>query len=91
MQVDLPAFERPTKAISGTSRAGKKCSCGAVVKNFAVCSQPMATLAAGLFALVFTGAEPFAATPEVLGAGPVVGSELVDWLIKLEVRPEAPL
>ena len=43
MQVDLPALERPTKAISGTSRGGKKCSSGAVVKNRAVCSQPVAT------------------------------------------------
>ena len=46
MQVDLPALERPTNAISGTSSSGKKCSCGAVVKKRAVCSQPMAMVAA---------------------------------------------
>ena len=45
MQVDLPALERPTNAISGTSNAGKKCSSGAVVKNLAVCNQPKAMLA----------------------------------------------
>lgn len=50
MQVDLPAFERPTKAISGTSKAGKKCNWGAVVKNFAVCSHPKATTAGDLAA-----------------------------------------
>ncbi len=50
MQVDLPAFERPTKAISGTSKAGKKCSWGAVVKNLAVCSHPKATTAGDLAA-----------------------------------------
>lgn len=44
MQVDLPALERPTKAISGTSSRGKCFSSGAVVKNLAVCSQPMAIL-----------------------------------------------
>ena len=52
MQVDLPAFERPTKAISGTSNAGKKCSWGAVVKNLAVCSHPKATTAGDLAAFV---------------------------------------
>ena len=46
MQVDFPALERPTKANSGTLRAGKKCSSGAVVRNRAVCSQPQATRAA---------------------------------------------
>ena len=50
MQVDLPALERPTKAISGTSSAGKKCSWGAVVKNFAVCNHPKATTAGDLAA-----------------------------------------
>ena len=43
MQVDLPALERPTNAISGTSKAGKKCNWGAVVKNLAVCNHPKAT------------------------------------------------
>ncbi len=47
MQVDLPALERPTKAISGTSMAGSWCSCAAVVRKRAVCIQPMATLASG--------------------------------------------
>src|ERR1700760_2627754 len=50
MQVDLPALERPTKAISGTSSGGRKCSSGAVVRKRAVCSQPAAPvlgLAAG--------------------------------------------
>jgi hypothetical protein len=41
MQVDLPALDRPTKAISGVSRAGKWCNCAAVVKKRAVCIQPM--------------------------------------------------
>lgn len=67
MQVDLPALDRPTKAISGTSSAGKKCNCGAVVRNFAVCSQPKAMVACD-----FSGG---------LGAGPGreigVGLELV--------------
>ena len=48
MQVDLPALDRPTNAISGTSKAGKKCSWGAVVRNLAVCNQPMATTAGDL-------------------------------------------
>ena len=41
MQVDLPALERPTKAISGMSSSGTWSSCAAVVKNRAVCSQPI--------------------------------------------------
>jgi len=45
MQVDFPALDRPTKAISGTSRGGRKCSSGAVVRNRAVCSQPIAMVA----------------------------------------------
>ena len=49
MQVDLPALERPTKAISGTFSGGKKCNSGAVVKNLAVWSQPKA-----MFASVFS-------------------------------------
>jgi len=47
MQVDLPALERPTKAISGVSISGKWCSCAAVVKKRAVCIQPMGVTAAG--------------------------------------------
>src|SRR5207244_4558109 len=50
MQVDLPALERPTKAISGTSSGGRKCNCGAVVRNLAVCSQPEAMTASVLAA-----------------------------------------
>ena len=42
IHVDFPALERPTKAISGTSSAGKKCNSGAVVRNRAVCSHPIA-------------------------------------------------
>lgn len=57
MQVDLPALERPTKAISGTSSAGRKCSWGAVVRNLAVCSQPMATAPAALAAASAEGGE----------------------------------
>ena len=44
MQVDLPAFERPTKAISGTSSAGKWNNSAAVVRNRAVCIQPMGVM-----------------------------------------------
>lgn len=45
MQVDLPALERPTKAISGTSSSGKWNSSAAVVRNRAVCIQPMGVMA----------------------------------------------
>src|SRR3954464_3016714 len=45
MQVDLPALERPTKAISGTSATGRNSSRGAVVRKRAVCSQPTASAA----------------------------------------------
>jgi hypothetical protein len=55
MQVDFPALDRPTKAISGTSSAGKKCSCGAVVRNLAVCNQPMATVASDFSGAVLRG------------------------------------
>ena len=48
MQVDFPALERPTKAISGTSSLGRCFSSGAVVNNLAVCSQPIAIFASGL-------------------------------------------
>ena len=47
MQVDLPALDRPTKAISGTSILGRCLSSGAVVRNLAVCSQPMAIFGSG--------------------------------------------
>ena len=36
MQVDLPALERPTKAISGTVSGGRNCNWGAVVRKRAV-------------------------------------------------------
>ena len=54
MHVDFPALERPTNAISGTSCSGKKCSWGAVVRNLAVCNQPMA-ITAGDFSAANTG------------------------------------
>ena len=79
MQVDLPALERPTNAISGTSNGGKKCSSGAVVKNFAVCSQPKA-MVAGLFSPV---------------TGVVSGLEIWGGVVLVVMddgnRPEAPL
>ena len=79
MQVDLPAFERPTNAISGTSSAGKKCNCGAVVRNFAVCSQPKATVA-----------RAFAAWPGSLDfVKAVVGFVFV--VMNLDVKPGPPL
>ena len=43
MQVDLPALERPTKAISGTSSGRQELQLGAVVRKRAVCSQPSAS------------------------------------------------
>lgn len=52
MQVDLPALDLPTNAISGTSSVGRKCSWGAVVKNFAVCSHPNATVEEVFFGAV---------------------------------------
>jgi hypothetical protein len=48
MQVDLPALDRPTKAISGVSISGKWCNCAAVVRKRAVCIQPMGVTAAGV-------------------------------------------
>ena len=44
MQVDLPALDRPTKAISGMSSAGKWKSSAAVVRKRAVCIQPMGVM-----------------------------------------------
>src|SRR4051812_17695266 len=46
MQVDLPALDRPTKAISGWSCGGRNSSFGAVVRKRAVCIQAKA-LSAG--------------------------------------------
>lgn len=62
IQVDLPALERPTKAISGTVKGGKNSSCGAVVKNLAVCIQPMAifldaAISAAFCCAVLTGVD----------------------------------
>ena len=45
MQVDFPAFDRPTKAISGTSSSGRWNNSAAVVRNRAVCIQPMGVMA----------------------------------------------
>src|SRR4051812_29751612 len=50
MQVDLPALERPTNAISGYSCPGRNSSVGAVVRNRAVCSQPRARAAGSIVA-----------------------------------------
>src|SRR6476660_5407550 len=57
IQVDLPAFERPTKAISGTVSGGRNSSVGAVVRKRAVCIQPMARAAAVLVPAGWAGAE----------------------------------
>ena len=59
MQVDLPALERPTKAISGMSNSGKWNNSAAVVKNRAVCIQPI-----GVIALISGVAEATAALAE---------------------------
>src|SRR3954463_5617481 len=72
MQVDLPALERPTKAISGTSCGGRGSSLGAVVRKRAVCSHAVAC-AAGVTSWTFWGAAAFAAAAlrpggEVMGA-----------------------
>ena len=79
MQVDFPALERPTNAISGTSSAGKKCNCGAVVRNFAVCNQPIAMVASDF------SAELFAAPGRETWGGFVV------LVINIEKGPGAPL
>src|SRR6476620_1377049 len=57
IQVDLPALERPTKAISGTVRGGRNSSVGAVVRKRAVCIQPIARVAAVLVPAGWAGAE----------------------------------
>ena len=46
MAVDLPALERPTKAISGSSLTGNSASLLAVVRKRAVWVQAMASFAA---------------------------------------------
>src|SRR5947209_5673657 len=46
MQVDLPALERPTKAISGRPGSGRNSRRGAVVRKRAVCSHASARAAA---------------------------------------------
>lgn len=83
MHVDLPALERPTNAISGTSSSGKKCSCGAVVRNLAVCSQPM-EITAGDFS---------AANPGDLWGGVGAGLGAVVMLVMVVVagKPKAAL
>src|SRR5215217_1848218 len=45
IDVDLPALDRPTKAISGTSPGGRNSRRGAVVRKRAVCSQATACAA----------------------------------------------
>ena len=88
MQVDLPALDRPTKANSGTSSAGKWCSCAAVVKNRVVCSQAMASLASSVLvgALAYCGALRFKAESLPCCASDTVerallrGPGLVDFL-----------
>jgi hypothetical protein len=72
MQVDLPALERPTKAISGTDRGGRNSSLGAVVRNLAVCIQPMAVVAAGVDVGVAAGVLTGVLTGEC-PAGLVIG------------------
>src|SRR6478672_8422180 len=67
MQVDLPALERPTKAISGYSCGGRNSSLGAVVRKRAVCIQASA-LSAGL------GTEAWAPGEAVIGVGSPAGS-----------------
>ena len=85
MQVDLPALERPTKAISGTSSAGKKCSCGAVVRNFAVCSQPVAMTAGALLPAIAAPVAALAvATVERSGAAAGVAGGFVVVVIGIE-------
>ena len=75
IQVDLPALDRPTKAISGTSSAGKKCNCGAVVRNLAVCSQPMAIAPADFSAAAMAG----------LGVGCCVGFWVTVMLVMVVI------
>src|SRR3954462_947449 len=62
MHVDLPAFERPTNAISGCSCGGRNSSFGAVVRKRAVCIQANAW-SAGL------GTEALAPGEAVIGSG----------------------
>src|SRR3954462_6178405 len=67
MQVDLPALERPTKAISGCSCGGRNSRFGAVVRKRAVCIQANA-LSAGL------GTEALAPGEAVIGSEVPTGS-----------------
>jgi hypothetical protein len=87
MQVDLPALERPTKAISGTLSGGKKCNCGAVVRNLAVCIQPKATGAVtgtGLALGLLAGA--------AVSGGVELGIKWIEWVCRIvELRSSAPL
>lgn len=83
MQVDLPALERPTNAISGTSSSGKKCSWGAVVRNLAVCNQPM-EITAGDFSLATTGG-----LSGCLGAG--LGAVVMLVMVVVAGKPKAAL
>ena len=88
MAVDLPAFERPTKAISGRFRGGRCSSCGALVRKRAVCSQPRAIRVRSAAAASTAGAgrEECAAG---LRCGVVIG-ELSSWGAIVESRGFAP-
>jgi hypothetical protein len=69
--VDLPALDLPTKAISGKSCAGKNSSLGAVVRNLAVCNQPISCLSVkGAAGAVGKGA---------------IGSAILDAAVEVEV------
>ena len=83
MQVDFPALERPTNAISGTSSSGKKCSWGAVVRNLAVCNQPM-EITEGDFSVATTGG-----LLVCLGAG--LGAVVMLVMVVVAGKPKAAL
>lgn len=83
MQVDLPALDRPTNAISGTSSSGKKCSWGAVVRNLAVCNQPM-EITEGDFSVATTGG-----LLGCLGAG--LGAVVMLVMVVVAGKPKAAL
>ena len=83
IQVDLPALERPTNAISGTSSSGKKCSWGAVVRNLAVCNQPI-EITAGDFSVAATGG-----LLGCLGAG--LGALVMLVMVVVAGKPKAAL
>lgn len=83
MHVDFPALERPTNAISGTSSSGKKCNWGAVVRNLAVCNQPM-EITAGDFSATKAGG-----MWGCLGAG--LGAVVMLVMVVVAGKPKAAL